>query len=81
MAVTTHAATAYILDSPEVGFEPTTNGLTVHCSTAELFRIGNAILAKSQISKQTFSITFSTFLPRGLNLFVAEATLKFPKTP
>ncbi len=25
--------------SPEVGFEPTTNGLTVHCSTAELFRI------------------------------------------
>ena len=24
--------------SPEVGFEPTTNGLTVRCSTAELFR-------------------------------------------
>lgn len=27
------------LNAPEVGFEPTTNGLTVHCSTAELFRI------------------------------------------
>ena len=24
--------------SPEEGFEPTTNGLTVRCSTAELFR-------------------------------------------
>ena len=27
-----------ISESPEEGFEPTTNGLTVHCSTAELFR-------------------------------------------
>ena len=26
------------IESPDVGFEPTTNGLTVHCSTAELIR-------------------------------------------
>lgn len=29
---------ASISESPDVGFEPTTNGLTVHCSTAELIR-------------------------------------------
>lgn len=39
MAVTALAVTALFLVSPEEGFEPTTNGLTVHCSTAELFRI------------------------------------------
>ena len=38
VTVKTLAVTAKSLESPEVGFEPTTNGLTVHCSTAELFR-------------------------------------------
>ena len=38
-AVIAGAITTYILRTPEEGFEPTTNGLTVHCSTAELFRI------------------------------------------
>lgn len=32
------------LDSaPDAGFEPATNGLTVHCSTAELIRIKKAL--------------------------------------
>ena len=39
-AATTLAVTALTKETPEEGFEPTTNGLTVHCSTAELFRIG-----------------------------------------
>lgn len=32
--------------APRVGFEPTTNGLTVHCSTAELPRNGDVKAAK-----------------------------------
>lgn len=30
--------------APRLGFEPRTNGLTVHCSTAELPRNGGGIL-------------------------------------
>ena len=36
-------------ETPDAGFEPTTNGLTVHCSTAELIRNKAAILGEATI--------------------------------
>ena len=46
-AVTTFVVTALNLKSPETGFEPVTNRLTVYCSTAELFRNGAISLLMS----------------------------------
>lgn len=51
-------------ESPDARFELATNGLTVHCSTAELIRIGGFIVQKraffcnSEISKKNKLKTF-----------------------
>ena len=48
--------------SPEEGFEPTTNGLTVRCSTAELFRNKEVlILEKVEIFHKRFMAFFWSF--------------------
>lgn len=37
--------------APRVGFEPTTNALTAHCSTAELPRNGDRLFKATEVYK------------------------------
>lgn len=45
--------------TPDAGFEPATNGLTVHCSTAELIRNKKSYVNEQRILMQT---DFAIFL-------------------